>query len=359
MPPPPPPPPPPPAISRADLAAGLALVADRHRAERQRSASTRAEADTALSAHTLVELERFGWYALAVYGWPLYVWRRSGRCLLALPLALTRLLAARLCRYSSLDEAALMLTLRDYDRRGHVHDGRHHPAYTPPPSARRASGDGVRPLYAELLDDAEAARDGGSRCRRRRRGGEGVDGSEGAGAALSSRTLQYASWANDVGQPCFAVLAEPAERTVVLAIRGTLSLSDVVTDTLAASAALPADVDGGVLFAEGAHAKPPAAAAAGARITAAAGAAASELPMAHEGMLRAATLLFEQLEREGVLRRLLLEEVEEEEDRARSAWAAPLPSRPSTVRYPPRPPLPPPHPPYPPPPPTLSGPPYP
>ena len=78
------------ARPRADRrAAALLLVARRHAAPPAPGAApTRADAGAGADAGAaaqltdgeLGELERFMWYALAVYGWPLYAFRKGGRC---------------------------------------------------------------------------------------------------------------------------------------------------------------------------------------------------------------------------------------------------------------------------------------
>ena len=98
-------------------------------------------------------------------------------------------------------------------------------------------------------------------------------------AGARSCDLLYASFRNGVGQCPYALLKEPARRTLVLCIRGTLSLEDLVIDAAAEPSALDAagercGFDGAGRF-------------------------------AHSGILQAAEWIVADLERHGVLNAFL------------------------------------------------------
>ena len=184
------------------------------------------------------------WFALAAYGWPLYIYRRSGRCFLAAPRALCSLCAAALrgsrggrgplgrsgggeggatrgvaVRHATaviegnqcctqLDEAALLVSLAD------MHLG------------RGVDGGGGGGLGRQSLGGGEAA------------------GGEAAGGEAAPHTVWRGVFRNEVHRTPYFVAAHAAARQLVVCVRGSLSLADAATDMMAEAAPLPRGIDG-------------------------------------------------------------------------------------------------------------------
>ena len=185
------------------------------------------------------------WLALSAYGWPLYIYRRSGRCFLAAPRALCALCAAALrgsggsggrgrlgrsdgggggaargvaVRHATaviegnqcctqLDEAALLVSLAD------MHLGR-----------------GV--------DGGGGAAPGGEAA------GGAAAGGEAAGGEGAPHTVWRGVFRNDVHRTPYFVSAHAAAQQLVVCVRGSLSLADAATDLMADATPLPRGVDG-------------------------------------------------------------------------------------------------------------------
>ena len=197
------------------------------------------------------EARRAMWLALSAYGWPLYVYRRSGRCFLAAPRALCSLCAAALrgsggrgrlgrsgggggatrgvaVRHATaviegnpcctqLDEAALLVSLAD------MHLGR-----------------GV--------DGGGGAAAGGAAAGGEAAGGEAAGsaaaGGEAAGGEGAPHTVWRGVFRNDVHRTPYFVSAHAAAQQLVICVRGSLSLADAATDLTADATPLPRGVDG-------------------------------------------------------------------------------------------------------------------
>ena len=183
------------------------------------------------------------WSALAAYGWPLYIYRRSGRCFLAAPRALCSLCAAALrgsggrgplgrsgggeggatrgvaVRHATaviegnqcctqLDEAALLVSLAD------MHLG------------RGVDGGGGGRLGRQSLGGGEAA------------------GGEAAGGEAAPHTVWRGVFRNEVHRTPYFVATHAAARQLVVCVRGSLSLADAATDMMAEATPLPRGIDG-------------------------------------------------------------------------------------------------------------------
>ena len=219
------------------------------------------------------------WFALSAYGWPLYIYRRSGRCLLAAPRALCSLCAAALrgsggrgplgrsagggggatrgvaVRHATaviegnqcctkLDEAALLVSLAD------MHLG------------RGVDGDG----------GGGGGGGGGGEL-----GWQSLGGGEEAGGEGAPHTVWRGVFHNDIHRTPYFVAAHATARQLVVCVRGSLSLADAATDMMAEAALLPRGIEGD------------------------AGAGGGALQYAHRGILHAAEGLLLDLERCGAL----------------------------------------------------------
>ena len=260
----------------------------------------------------LDEAERAMWFALGSYGWPLYVYRRGGRCLLGMPRAFcsvcTSAARAASCAASRLrggrgggdrggEEGGGRRWVRLNDEADEHGAARHSRAIV---DGRWCCGGCAALNHAAML---ESLRDLSR--------GERVDGTAGTAGGPSGapamrrettsepeRTLWRGIWRNRVGEVPYCVVADAAAREVVVCVRGSLSLDDLATDFLAEAAPLPrgVDGDGGGKGGGGGGAKGGKGGKGGK----------DEVPMAHQGMLRAANVILDDLATSDVLRQLVL-----------------------------------------------------
>ena len=214
----------------------------------------------------LAELERWMWACMGVYGWPLYAYRLRGTCCVYAPCALASLCCLRCCSTRG----------GDGDGDGAVSSGARYDA----PGTAAALGGDVRGAGRSAHDVAllQTLREGHER--RATNGGEAATSNGRASGRRAPVEVRAAEWSNTFEHKPFCLLVDREHCEVIVAIRGTLSVTDIATDAMAHPHPLPPGVEGAAAD----HGK----------------------AAAHGGVCKAAMALERTLVGSGVLGRLLL-----------------------------------------------------